>query len=72
MSTSIIRLPAGSRKDARTPRIRGRIDGLNPERHQIDPKWTDGSLAHVQQLAPGAAIAGTIEINLFAREPAKK
>jgi hypothetical protein len=72
ISGTIIYLPAGSYKDARTLRIRGKIEGFNRERYQIGPKWTAGWLARVQELAPVVATDGTIEVNLFATEPGKK
>ena len=68
---TIIYLPAGTYKDVRTLRIRGKIEGFNRERYQVGPKWTDGWLARVQ-LAPVVATDGTIEVNRFATEPAKK
>ena len=69
---TIVYLPAGSYKDVRTLRIRGKIEGFNRERYQIGPKWTAGWLARVQELAPVVATDGTIEVNLFATEPGKK
>lgn len=66
---TIIYLPAGSYQDVRTLRIRGKIEDFNRERYQIGPKWTDGWLARVQELAPVVATDGTIEVNLFATEP---
>jgi len=72
ISGTIIYLPAGSYKDVRTLRIRGKIEGFNRERYQIGPKWTAGWLARVQELAPVVATDGTIEVNLFATEPDKK
>jgi hypothetical protein len=72
ISGTIIYLPAGSYKDVRTLRIRGKIEDFNRERYQIGPKWTDGWLARVQELAPVVATDGTIEVNLFATEPGKK
>ena len=36
------------------------------------PKWTDGWLARVQQLAPVVATDGTIEVNLFGMERGKE
>ena len=56
--------------DANTLRIRAKIEGFNRERYQIGPKRTDGWLARVQELAPVVATDGTIEVNLFATEPA--
>ncbi len=52
---TIIYLPAGSYNDVRTLRIRAKIEGFNRDRYMIGPKWTDGWLARVQQLAPGVA-----------------
>jgi hypothetical protein len=72
ISGTILYLPAGSYKDVRTLRIRAKIEGFNRERYQIGPKWTDGWLARVQQLAPVVATDGTIEVNLFAVEPDKQ
>jgi hypothetical protein len=72
ISGTIIYLPAGSYKDVRTLRIRGKIEDFNRERYQIGPKWTDGWLARVQELAPVVATDGTIEVNLFATEPGHK
>ncbi len=72
ISGTIIYLPAGSYKDVRTLRIRGKIEDFNRERYQIGPKWTDGWLARVQELAPVVATDGTIEVNLFATEPGKR
>ena len=69
ISGTIIYLPAGSYKDVRTLRIRGKIEEFDRERYQIGPKWTDGWLARVQELAPVVATDGTIEVNLFATEP---
>lgn len=69
---TIIYLPASSYAHVRTLRIRGRIEDFNRERYQIGPKWTDGWLARVQELAPVVATDGTIEVNLFATEPARK
>jgi len=69
---TLIYLPAGSYNDARTLRIRAKIDGFNRERYQIGPKWTAGWIARVQQLAPVVAAEGTIEVNLFAIEPDAK
>jgi len=59
----------GSRKHARTIRIRARIEGFDRERYRIGPRWTAGWLARVQQLAPVVATEGTIDVNLFAMEP---
>jgi hypothetical protein len=72
ISGTIILLPAGSYNDVRTLRVRAKIEGFDRDRYQIGPKWTDGWLARVQQLAPVVATDGTIEVNLFATEPAGK
>ena len=69
---TIIYLPSGSYKDVRTLRIRARIEGFDRDRYQIGPQWTDGWLARVQALAPVVATVGTIEVNAFATEAAKK
>jgi hypothetical protein len=69
---TITYLPAGSYKDVRTLRIRAKIEGFDRERYQVGPKWTAGWLARVQELAPVVAKDGTIEVNLFATEPAAK
>jgi hypothetical protein len=72
ISGTVIFLPAGSYKDVRTIRVRAKIEGFDRERYRIGPKWTDGWLARVQQLAPVVATDGTIEVNLFATEPVRK
>jgi len=72
ISGTILLLPPGSYRDVRTLRIRAKIEGFNRERYQVGPRWTDGWLARVQQLAPVVATDGTIEVNLFAAEPAKR
>lgn len=69
---TIIYLPAGSYNDVRTLRIRAKIEDFDRERYQIGPKWTDGWLARVQELAPVVAADGTIEVNVFATEPRTK
>src|SRR5438128_4283567 len=53
----------------RTIRIRARIEGFDRERYRIGPRWTDGWLARVQQLAPVVATEGTIDVSLFGMEP---
>jgi len=72
ISGTILLLPPGSYRDVRTLRIRAKIEGFDRERYQVGPRWTEGWLARVQQLAPVVATDGTIEVNLFAAEPAKK
>jgi hypothetical protein len=63
-------LPPGSYGDARTLRIRARIEGFNRERYGVSPKNTAGWLARVQQLAPVVAAEGTIDVSIFATSPA--
>ena len=72
ISGTIVYLPAGSYKDVRTLRVRARVEGFDRERYQIGPRWTAGWLARVQELAPVVATGGTIEVNLFATEPARR
>jgi hypothetical protein len=72
ISGTITYLPAGSYKDVRTLRIRAKVEGFDRERYRIGPKWTAGWLARVQELAPVVATDGTIDVNLFATEPAGK
>lgn len=66
---TIVDLPAGTYGDARTLRIRARIEGFDRERYGVGPKNTAGWRARVQQLAPVVATEGTIEVNLFATAP---
>jgi hypothetical protein len=49
-------------------RVRARVEGFDRERYQIGPRWTEGWLARVQQLAPVVATDGTIDVNVFAVE----
>lgn len=67
---TIVDLPAGTYGDARTLRIRARIEGFDRERYGVSPKDTAGWRARVQQLAPVVASEGTIEVNAFAAAPA--
>ena len=67
---TIVDLPAGTYGDARTLRIRARIEGFDRERYGVSPKNTAGWRARVQQLAPVVATEGTIEVNAFATAPA--
>jgi len=69
---TLVYLPAGSYRDTRTLRIRARIEGFDRERYQLGPKWTDGWLARVQELAPVVAADGTIEVSVFATEPSNR
>jgi hypothetical protein len=72
ISGTIIYRPAGSYNNVRTLRVRAKIEGFNRERYLIGPKWTEGWLARVQQLAPVVATDGTIDVNVFATEPGTK
>ncbi len=65
---TVLYLPAGGYKDVRTLRVRARVEGFDRERYQVGPKWTDGWLARVQELAPVVAADGTIDVNLFATD----
>lgn len=47
-------------------RIRARVAQFNREKYRIGPKWTDGWLSRVQQLAPVVAPVGSIDISIFA------
>lgn len=62
-------LPAGSYGDATTVRIRAKVAKFNREAYHVGPKWTDGWLARVQQLAPVVASEGEVTLSLFARQP---
>ena len=48
-------------------RIRARVDKFNRDQYRIGPKYTDGWLSRVQQLAPVVAETGTLEISIFAK-----
>ena len=48
-------------------RIRARVEKFNRDRYRIGPKYTDGWLSRVQQLAPVVAEEGSIDISVFAR-----
>lgn len=64
--TAVLFAP-GSYGNAKTIRIRARIEGFNRDKYQIGPKYTSGWLARVQSLAKVVAEQGNIELNLFAR-----
>jgi hypothetical protein len=53
---------------AKTLKVRAHVDGFNREKYQVGPKWTDGWLSRVQQLAPVVAAEGTLDLNLFAKD----
>jgi hypothetical protein len=48
-------------------RVRARVEKFNRERYHIGPKYTEGWLSRVQQLAPVVAETGTVEISIFAK-----
>ena len=48
-------------------RIRARVEKFNRDQYRIGPKYTEGWLSRVQQLAPVVAETGTLEISLFAK-----
>lgn len=66
---TIVYLPPGAYGDARTLRIRVRIEGFDRERYGVGPKSTPGWLARVQQLTDVVGTLGTIDVNLFATVP---
>jgi len=56
-----VQLPNGS------IRVRARVEKFNRDKYRIGPKYTDGWLSRVQQLAPVVAEEGSIDISVFAR-----
>jgi hypothetical protein len=48
-------------------RIRARVERFNRDLYRIGPKYTDGWLSRVQQLAPVVAEEGSIDIAVFAK-----
>ena len=48
-------------------RIRARVARFDREKYRIGPKFTEGWLSRVQQLAPVVAKVGTIDISIFAK-----
>ena len=59
--------PPGSYGERKTIRIRATIAGFDREAYRIGPRFTDGWLARVQQLAKVVAPTGTVELSLFAK-----
>ncbi len=47
-------------------RIRARVERFDREKYRIGPKFTEGWLSRVQQLAPVVAAVGSIDISVFA------
>jgi hypothetical protein len=64
---SALLFPPGTYGERKTIRIRATISGFDRDAYRIGPKYTDGWLARVQQLAPVVAQTGTIDLSLFAR-----
>lgn len=48
-------------------RIRARVDKFNRDQYRIGPRYTEGWLSRVQQLAPAVAEVGTLDISIFAK-----
>ena len=48
-------------------RIRARVERFNRDKYKVGPKYTEGWLSRVQQLAPVVAEEGTVVISLFAK-----
>ena len=59
--------PPGSYGERKTIRIRATIAGFDRDAYRIGPRYTDGWLARVQQLAKVVAQTGTVELSLFAK-----
>lgn len=61
---SAVQLPNGA------IRVRAKVERFSRDKYKIGPKYTDGWLSRVQQLAPVVADEGTIEISVFAKPAA--
>lgn len=72
VSGTALLLPAGEGRSVDTVRVRARIERFDREAYRIGPKFTDGWLSRVQQLAPVVAREGTIDLSLFAKKVAAK
>jgi hypothetical protein len=48
-------------------RIRAHVDHFSRDKYKIGPKYTEGWLSRVQQLAPVVAEEGTLDISIFAK-----
>jgi hypothetical protein len=48
-------------------RVRAHVDKFNRDKYKIGPRYTEGWLSRVQQLAPVVADEGTIDISIFAK-----
>ena len=67
LAGNAILFPPGSYGQAKTIRVRARIDKFNRDKYRIGPKYTEGWLGRVQSLAKVVAEEGTIELSLFAK-----
>jgi hypothetical protein len=52
-------------------RLRVRVEHFNRDQYKVGPKYTEGWLQRVQQLAPVVAEEGAIDISLFAKTQEK-
>lgn len=59
-----VQLPNGS------IRVRARVEKFSRDKYRIGPRYTDGWLSRVQQLAPVVAEEGSIDISVFAKPAA--
>jgi hypothetical protein len=59
-----VQLPNGS------IRVRARVEKFSRDKYKLGPKYTDGWLSRVQQLAPVVAEEGSIDISVFAKPAA--
>jgi hypothetical protein len=66
ISGTAILLPTGQM------RIRARVEHFNRDLYRIGPKYTDGWLSRVQQLAPVVAEEGTIDVSVLAKTAESK
>ena len=48
-------------------RIRAKVDKFNRDKYRVGPKYTEGWLSRVQQLAPVVAEEGTLDVSIFAK-----
>ena len=51
-------------------RIRARVEKFNRDHYRIGPRYTEGWLSRIQQLAPVVAEEGSIDISVFAKPAA--
>jgi len=70
VSGTALFFPPGAYGERKTIRIRATVTGFDRDAYQVGPKYTDGWLARVQQLAKVVAEKGDIELSLFARPKA--